>query len=619
MLYNYYEEEYKRTFHIKNTKTKGTLMKKRILSILLIAVMLLPLAACNDQPPVGPNGTDVTTTGSDVPPEPVETLSLIVAGASGYTVTRPDNTSETVLQACRDLISAVKAKTGTSLGFSSDWLKPGESAPELELLIGDTARDESQAELEGLKAAGFSVKIVGKKLVIVGGSDDATADGVHWFINNLIEKLPDGATDITLSSDTTNYLYSEDYRIRSVDILGTPLSEYKIVLPVKYNASEYRTYVFLKDHLKRNAGVDLELIYDRDTAEHEILIGRTKRSTDLPTGQNYSVKASGNSLQLAGASMFAYEYLQTYLLNDLFATSIKDISIAEGFTYSNDVSSTLEDGAENVLSRSGEIRVMFNNMYGSSQSIHPRPQRQQQLGELYEAYLPDVIGLQECNPNSRGGDRGIDTILRGLGYTDAVSSSTNYTPIFYRADKLELVESNYKQYADGKGDRSKGYTWCVFRVKATGKLFAALSTHYWYKNVDATDNEARLTDATEMMGAVSAIVKKYGCAVITGGDFNCNKGSAPYGQIIADGYTDAYKAAEKSEQVKSHHAYPTYDEELKLYGRPVMPDTKIASSIDHILIKNADQLDIKLFDVVTDLYSLLSTDHCPIYIDINIK
>ncbi len=590
-------------------------MKKRILSILLIAVMLLPLTACATDTP---GGTD-STSGTDVPPEVIETLSLIVAGKSDYVVTRPDKADEKIIQAARDIIFALRGKTGIDLRMTTDWLKPGDAAPELEILIGGTNREESQAELTDMKAAGFSVKIVGKKLVIAGGSDDATVDGVNWFIKNVIDKLPDNATDVTLSSDTANYLYSEDYRIKSITILGTPIEKFSVVLPKKYNASEYRTSVFLRDHIKKNAGAELPLIYDNDSAEFEIRIGRTNRSTDLPTGQTYSIKTANGALQIAGASMFAYEELQTYLTGELLDPSTKEIVFDESFSVSGDVTDTLKNGAENVLSRSGEIRVMFNNMYGNSQAIHPRPQRQLQIGELFGQYLPDVLGLQECNANNRGGDKGIDTQLRDLGYVDVVPSSSNITPLFYRSAVLELVDSGYKQYADGKGDKSKGYTWGVFRVKATGKTFAVLSTHYWYKNVDESDNAARLKDAAEMMNAVSAIEKKYGCAVITGGDFNCNKGSEPYRKIITDGYKDASQIAEKTEQMKSHHAYPTYDEELKLYGQPVMPDTKLSNSIDHILIKGSEKLETKLFDVVTDLYSLLSTDHCPIYIDFNIK
>ncbi len=592
-------------------------MMKRIFLLLLTAAMLLPLAACAvDAPPDAGTTDPEITTGAD---ELIETLALIVGSKSDYVVCRPDKNSEAVITAARELILKLKAKTGAELRMTTDWLMPDADPPELEILIGATCREESQAELATLKAAGFSIKIVGKKLIIVGGTDEATVDGVNHFIKNVVDKLPDGSTELTLSSDTVNYLYAEEYRIKTINILGTPIDKYSVVLPEDYNASEYRTSVFLREHIKKNCGVVLPLIYDNESAEHEIRIGRTVRSSAAPTGQAYRVSASGGSFEIAAASMYAYVALQKYLTGELFSPSEKEIAIDEGFSSVGDVTDTLRDGAENVLSRSGELRVMFNNMYGNCQAIHPRPQRQQQLGELYAQYLPDVIGLQECNPQSRGGNRGIDTILRKLGYTEVASSDTNYTPLFYRSEVLELVEGGYSKYEDGKGDKSKSYTWGVFRVKNSGKLFAALSTHYWWKSIDGTDNEARLADAAQMMSVVKLIEEKYGCAVITGGDFNCNKNSEPYGAIISSGYTDAARSAEKREQVKSHHSYPTYDEELKLYDKPVMPDMNVNNSIDHILIKNAEKLEVKLYDVVTDLYSLLSTDHCPIYIDLNIK
>ena len=260
---------------------------------------------------------------------------------------------------------------------------------------------------------------------------------------------------------------------------------------------------------------------------------------------------------------------------------------------------------------------MLNNMYGNCQEIHPRPQRQRQLFELYMQYLPDALGLQECNPASRSGIYGIDTLLSANGYAEALpsvlSKSSNYTPVFYRTATVTLIECGWEKYNDGKGDNSKSFTWAVLELKSTGERFAVFSTHFWWKSIDVSDTEARVKDATQILAAIGYVNTKYpGIPVIAGGDLNCNSSSQPYAKLISGGLTAATSLAEKVENLKTHHSYPEYNTDLAIYDKYTFPSGGNDKSIDHILIANKNLVEVKLYDVVTDPYSLLSTDHCPI-------
>ena len=79
--------------------------------------------------------------------------------------------------------------------------------------------------------------------------------------------------------------------------------------------------------------------------------------------------------------------------------------------------------------------------------------------------------------------------------------------------------------------------------------------------------------------------------------------------------TDVFTVAEKKENVKTHHSYPEYDKVNKLYINPVMPSGGHDKSIDQFFVSKNSGVRIKLYEVVTDLYSLLSTDHCPMVVD----
>ena len=264
---------------------------------------------------------------------------------------------------------------------------------------------------------------------------------------------------------------------------------------------------------------------------------------------------------------------------------------------------------------------MFNNMYGScNETLHPRPQRQQQLYELYLQYDPDVIGLQEHHAESQGGKYGIDTLLLGAGYSVVKPSGVtgnNYVPIYYKATKLTVIDCGFIRYNDGMNDASKSVTWALFESK-NGERFCVASTHFWYKSAAEGGEPARLKDAEQMKNLLDSVHSQYNVPVIVGGDFNCNMSSEAYASITGGGYKNVISLAKNADTVRSYHTYPTYSLDLGIFVNPVFPTGDYSKSIDHIFVKG-DGLDITTFDAVTDLYALLSSDHCPIYIDVNVN
>lgn len=64
------------------------------------------------------------------------------------------------------------------------------------------------------------------------------------------------------------------------------------------------------------------------------------------------------------------------------------------------------------------------------------------------------------------------------------------TPIVYRQDKFELVDSAFSLYPDEcpgftgvfNNGQTKSWNLAVFRVKENGKLFIFVSTHLWWKS-----------------------------------------------------------------------------------------------------------------------------------------
>ena len=81
----------------------------------------------------------------------------------------------------------------------------------------------------------------------------------------------------------------------------------------------------------------------------------------------------------------------------------------------------------------------------------------------------------------------------------------NYTPIAYKCDLLDLKDFGHKFYdtiainPDAYLSASKSYTWALFEIKATGKQFVTISTHFTYHGNPVTANECRISDAKELI------------------------------------------------------------------------------------------------------------------------
>ena len=163
----------------------------------------------------------------------------------------------------------------------------------------------------------------------------------------------------------------------------------------------------------------------------------------------------------------------------------------------------------------------------------------------------------------------------GVGRDDGKTAG-EYAPLFFRADKFELLDSNtfwLSQYPDSvgfigwDGACTRIATWAKLKDKATGKIFMAVNTHFDHVGV-----EARRQGALLIIQRIKEIVGNQP-AVVTG-DFNVNDQSEAYQTMTTNEFVlkDAYKMTDK----KSGPAYTFHD-----YGR--VPEAQ-REKIDFIFV-----------------------------------
>lgn len=168
-------------------------MRKIQLTALILAALLL-FAACGP----GEGGIIESSTPlaeqSDLPASTTTVAPAELYLASGYTIIRADNSGGQEINALA-LIRDAMTDAGMKVGVKTDWLNPrkDEKPGELEILVGVTNREESETVRSTLDSIyDYTVRVVGSKVVIIGGCGVATIRAAEYFAG-LISTLKDGA------------------------------------------------------------------------------------------------------------------------------------------------------------------------------------------------------------------------------------------------------------------------------------------------------------------------------------------------------------------------------------------------------------------------------------------
>ncbi len=148
---------------------------KKIISLALGAVMtaacVLTAVSCNKgNTPAGPEN------------DPYD-LAHIRSHITEYTLVRPDTTSKTVISACQKLSRGLKAAIGFEIPFVTDLdgVKV-DNSERLEILVGETNRQESKDAKALLAAGAYSMNANGKKIVLMG-DDTSIMEAVDRFLS----------------------------------------------------------------------------------------------------------------------------------------------------------------------------------------------------------------------------------------------------------------------------------------------------------------------------------------------------------------------------------------------------------------------------------------------------
>ncbi|MBQ8061141.1 MAG: hypothetical protein IJ205_04290 [Bacteroidales bacterium] len=242
------------------------------------------------------------------------------------------------------------------------------------------------------------------------------------------------------------------------------------------------------------------------------------------------------------------------------------------------------------------------------------------FAKLVADHKPDIVTLQEYSSHMDGH---LAPKLRELGFTNACEKdgSWNFTPVFYDSTAVELLKVRYNLYTPPQFSNSgtKSFTSTVFRHRGTGKVFAVLNTHLWWKSEENQPGStmARASQIRLMMAEAEIIKAEYDCTVFLMGDMNCEEDSIPIQQLINEGYVPCYKAATVfGDDHNGHHVCSASGFSAESHRKG--PD-RATGALDHFFIHNAPAgTEVLVYRCIMDDYTLPLTDHYPNYVDVKL-
>jgi hypothetical protein len=245
--------------------------------------------------------------------------------------------------------------------------------------------------------------------------------------------------------------------------------------------------------------------------------------------------------------------------------------------------------------------------------------------QILKELMPDILGGQEVNKEMQL------HLMLGLQEEKLPYALIwgNMTPILYRADKFELLATEYllypKAFEGYEGSfndaNSKACNLGVFRCKEDGKVFIFATTHLWWRNgsnpdyryYQAGSDEARRYQLQLATAMIDKYRKMYGdCPVVLAGDMNARTTSIALQYMVNEaGYTHAHDAAVDYATEEIGYCSCNGDGPA-----PKWWDGPYTNADDHIFVKGTPEGSVKRFDRYMPEYYLALSDHAPVWVDV---
>ncbi len=443
-------------------------MLKRITAFLLALITVFALVGCQ-----GGGNEEVTTdapaanSSEEITEAPVVSVDLDATALAEYVIRRPENVKnesiEASIQAAKKLRETLKADLGVDIPLQDDWHKATEELPATakEILVGKTNRTEAQNLIASIRSKDYAIAFENDRIIITGGSDDACAKAVDYFIENYIDKAN---KKIKLSEHLLDVIEYQ-YPMGNISINGVSLKEYKIVRPKKCDLITYYTAEVISDYIFDNGGYRLEVIDDsKAETAYELLVGDTNRAASnigiSLTADQYSLSISEGKVVMQGDYRMVGAAAST-LINNYFGLDGKDVDVTNLPTAPAAAEFTFKKATSGIM------------MIGDGMSaVHFAAAID--TGVIPEFVADTLPYKAECTTAS------YSVLYKGKAYTDSAASATALSSGYKTINSYLGVDHNKKEKQNIRelAHESGAKTAVVTTDKITGATPGGYLCHY---------------------------------------------------------------------------------------------------------------------------------------------
>lgn len=519
-------------------------MKKIAAALLCVLMLALTLCACSRP------GDDATTTTPSTTEPPTPDTEILFSDLENYTIIRPENASSELINKIVDFNKTMQSlNNGDYIKIKDDFVKEGIASlqpTEYEIIIGNTKRDETAAYKADLRYFDYGFTVIGKKIVILGYTDETVELAMNLFVDAVKENVnKNDGTDLFISSAQQKKV-DGTYSVDTLKIGENDIKSFTVVYPKSDEYGEKDKAEDLALSLSLFSGYEIIATDDR-SFEHkdgscEILIGNTNRTTSAPSDLAWNesyVAVDKNTVLLAGGGFLGIQNAVSDFAEMITAKTEKNVV----FNLASPARRT--DNSET-------LKVMSFNLKVASKTA----ERDARVIKIIKDYLPDVLGVQEASPAWMSTLRSNLSAYAYVGLGRDGGSSGEHSAIFYLKEKFTLVEQGTKWLSDtpdvvskySESSLNRIYTYAVLKRNSDGKIFVHVNTH-----LDHTSDAARAKQAQALIKGISELTKKY--PTILTGDFNATADTTPIKTILAANFNNSSVIADKKHGSGTFHGY----------------------------------------------------------------
>ena len=524
-------------------------------------------------------------------PEAEEPVSeILMEDLSQYVLVCAAGTSGKTLKEYWNLQDEIKKLCGEKIVAETD---KNIEASDFEILVGNTDREESKAFLSNLLWDDYGYAIIGNKIVIAGHTADGTTNAMKHFIDH----IKNGDHTTLFFSNQNQYLFRYPYISDNFMLNGIDVSRAKIVLNEE-SGSDAQIAQNLSNKCLEVCGRRPQIVADFDVKEGDplIIVGLSSWVPDKMQNEwdasyattegksAYYVGKEGNVVWIYTSVMEGYGAINRDLLPQIQAEDTTKVELTTG-----------------LFQMPQDFSVMSFNVYVSDFNTA----RANRVVDTILENMPTIFGVQEANDNWMTTLRGkLGEFYSSVGVGRDSNLKGEYSAIFYRTDKFDLIDSgtkwlsntpdeagSYYSYTDSatgttyRANCPRILTYAVLERKTDGVRFLYVNTHLDHNgsNNSVAAENIRQGQIEILLAQIEQISSQLGeLPTIVTGDFNVSPEASAYTTMIAGGYLDSSRVAWAGE------VQPTYNGMNEGYAGAIIDymfvSPNLAQAVDTYLV-----------------------------------